>query len=102
METDTPNLLNKNNKSPKSRIVIKKPIEPANKSNGDDMAVKYRDSYMRLFDNLAVWKKHAIQESLKLKRVDDSLLNDFIQSVIMDAEQTSKKAVSVSSEETEI
>ena len=95
METDTPKILNKNTRSPK-RDIIKKPVQSA---SNNDMAIKYRNSYMRMFENLAVWKKHAIQESLKLKRTDDYLLNEFIESVIKDAEQTSQKDISVSNEE---
>lgn len=51
------------------------------------MGKKYEQSYSKLYDALPNWKKQAVNDSRIAKRSDDSLYNDFIKSVIENAEK---------------
>lgn len=64
---------------------------PVIKESQESMSERYKKAYNSLYEPLPNWKKYAIKDSLGKKRTDDSLLNDFIKSVIDLAESNGKK-----------
>ena len=51
------------------------------------MGQKYRDSYSKLYDALPNWKKQVVNECKAINAKNDNLYEEFIQSVIADAER---------------
>ena len=51
------------------------------------MGQKYRDSYAKMYDALPKWKKLAVNECKAINATNDNLYEEFIKSVIADAER---------------
>lgn len=52
----------------------------------DKMAVRYKKAYNKLYNELPKWKQLAIAESIKNKKQNDSLCDEFIHNVVLLAE----------------